>query len=111
MHIPDWITWPGTLGFLGGLVAIPLVWFLSTFFAEPIKRYRQRRGDVILALNRYARYVISEADTLDDATLFDFALKSPRGQREGAGIEFDNIGHRIMAFARNERLATGVLRG
>jgi hypothetical protein len=101
-----WITWPGTLGFIGGLIAGPLAWFLTAFVFLPIRRFWDLRGEIAHALNDFAR-VISGPPS-EEILMFPSGIDT-RTLPPNASKEFRRLGLAILSFWQNELIARVVL--
>jgi hypothetical protein len=103
----NWITWPATLGFIGGLVAAPIGWYLNAFLFGPVRKFFDIRGQTALAMNQHARFLSGFPSIVE---LYPTQWDDGSAARPKAIAEFGDLGHRLIAFWQSEAVASWVLR-
>jgi hypothetical protein len=94
-------------GFLGGIAA----WFLTDYFAKPLRRFFDLRREVNRCLvyygNLQARFKLTDDDTVSEQT--DISPEEDARLTE-AEKAFRNLGAEMRAFANGDRLAYLIVR-
>ncbi len=94
-------------GAVAGFLIGALSWVLFAFIGTPIRRFFDLRGEIVLAMNKYARN-ISEPPS-NDFLPFVAAGQVANSRMESA-IEFRRLGLSIFSLWENKTLARLILR-
>ena len=97
------------MDFAGALISAVIGatgWVIFSFVGTPIRKFWDLRGEIVLALNKYARAVCGPPSE----TILMSAVVSPQLTRAPAAQEFQRLGLALLAFWQNEALARIFLR-